>query len=59
MKVLKVNSTLAVDTLEQYALLSEVKGPAHLLRYLLFYRTILLHFTQSAIPYDITFGLHA
>lgn len=59
MKVPKVNSTLAVDTLEQDALLSEVKGPAHLLRCFLFYRTILLHFTTSAIPYDLTFGLHA
>lgn len=59
MKVLKVNSTLAVDTLEEDALLSEVKGSSHLIRCFLLYCTILLHFTPSAIRYDLTIGLHA
>lgn len=59
MKVLKVNSTLAVDTLEEDALLSEVKGPAHLIRCFLLYCTVLLHFTPFGIRYDLTIGLHA
>ena len=59
MKVLKVSNALAVDALEEDALVSEVKGPSHLLRCFLLYSTILLHFTPSAIRYDLTIGLHA
>lgn len=59
MKVLKVNSMLAVDTLQKDALLSEVKGPAQLIRCFFLYCTILLHFTLFGIRYDLTIGLHA
>lgn len=59
MKVLEVNNALAVDTLEEDALLSEVKGSSHFIRCFLLYCTILLHFTTSTIRYDLTIGLHA
>lgn len=55
MKVLKAS----IDALEEDALVSEVKGLSHLLRYFLLYSTILLHFTPSAIRYDLTIDLHA
>lgn len=44
MKVFKVNGTLVVNILEEDALLSEIKGPAHPIQRFLFYYTILLHF---------------
>lgn len=59
MKVLRVNSTLAVETLEEDALLSEAKGPAHLIQYFLLHCTILLHFILSEIRYDLTISPHA
>lgn len=59
LEVIKVNSTLVVDTLEEDALLSKIKGSSHLIRCFLLYCTILLHFTPSAIRYDLTIGLRA
>lgn len=58
-KVLKVNNTLAVHTLEEDAMLSEVKESLHLIRCFFLYCTILLHFTPLAICNNITIGLHA
>ena len=59
MKVLKMSNALAVNALEEDALVSKVKGPSHLLRCFLLYCTILLHFTPSTIWYDLTIGLYA
>ena len=58
-KVLKISNLLAVDVLKEDALISEVKGPSHLLRCFLVSHTILLHFILSAIRYDLTISLHA
>lgn len=58
-KFSKINSTLAVETVEEDALLSKVQGCSHLLRCFLLYCTILLHFIPLEIRYDLTIGLHA
>lgn len=58
-KIPKVNSTLDIDTLEEDALLSEVKGPVYLIQCFFFYCIILLYFTPFEICYNLIIGLHA
>ena len=58
-KVLKVNNSLAVDTLEEDALLSGVKRSSYLIRCFPLYCNILLHFTLGTICYDLTIRLYA
>lgn len=49
MKVFKVNNALAVDSVKEDALLSNVKGPSHLFQSFLLYSTIFFYFTPPTI----------
>lgn len=58
-KVHKISNILAIDSVEDYVLLSNMKGSSYVLQYLLLYITILLYFTSPTILYNLKIGLYA